>query len=100
MSLKSNQGDRDAVVGAAAGPKSKAGSGDKQFQISSPPISLPKGGGTIRGTGEKFATNPVIGTGSMSVPIATSPGRSGFGQQLPSPVTQVLATGCSVLAGH
>jgi hypothetical protein len=47
-----------------------------------PSISLPKGGGAIRGMGEKFATNPVTGTGSMSVPIATSPGRSGFGPQL------------------
>src|SRR5207253_598983 len=45
-------------------------------------ISLPKGGGAIRGIGEKFAANPVTGTGSMSVPIATSPGRSGFGPQL------------------
>ena len=32
--------------------------------------------------GEKFAANPVSGTGSMTVPIATSPGRSGFGSQL------------------
>jgi RHS repeat-associated protein len=32
--------------------------------------------------GEKFAANPVMGTGSMTVPIATSPGRSGFGPQL------------------
>jgi hypothetical protein len=32
--------------------------------------------------GEKFAANPVTGTGSMSVPIATSPGRSGFSPQL------------------
>ncbi|MCX6543100.1 MAG: toxin [Acidobacteria bacterium] len=32
--------------------------------------------------GEKFAANPVTGTGSMSVPIVTSPGRSGFGPQL------------------
>src|SRR5437764_9515759 len=47
-----------------------------------PVISLPKGGGTIRGIGEKFAANPVTGTGSMTVPIATSPGRSGFGPQL------------------
>src|SRR2546427_640565 len=47
-----------------------------------PSISLPKGGGAIRGLGEKFAANPVTGTGSMSVPIATSPGRSGFGPQL------------------
>ena len=47
-----------------------------------PAISLPKGGGAIRGMGEKFAANPVTGTGSMTVPIATSPGRSGFGPQL------------------
>jgi RHS repeat-associated protein len=47
-----------------------------------PAISLPKGGGAIRGIGEKFAANPVTGTGSMTVPIATSPGRSGFGPQL------------------
>src|SRR3989449_6833543 len=49
---------------------------------STPALSLPKGGGSIRGIGEKFAANPVTGTGSMTVPIATSPGRSGFGPQL------------------
>ena len=47
-----------------------------------PSISLPKGGGAIRGIGEKFAANPVTGTGSMTVPLPTSPGRSGFGPQL------------------
>ena len=47
-----------------------------------PTISLPKGGGAIRSIGEKFAANPVTGTGSMTVPIATSPGRSDFGPQL------------------
>jgi len=47
-----------------------------------PSVSLPKGGGAIRSIAEKFAANPVTGTGSMSVPIATSPGRSGFGPQL------------------
>jgi len=52
-------------------------------QLPEPPtISLPKGGGAIRGIGEKFAANPVTGTGSMTVPIATSQGRSGFGPQL------------------
>ncbi|MCC6916988.1 SpvB/TcaC N-terminal domain-containing protein [Nitrosomonas sp.] len=51
--------------------------------LSSPPqINLPKGGGAIHGIGEKFAANPVTGTGSMTIPIATSPGRSGFGPQL------------------
>lgn len=51
-------------------------------QVRAPAISLPKGGGAIRGMSEKFAANPVTGTGSMSVPIATSLGRSGFGPQL------------------
>jgi RHS repeat-associated protein len=47
-----------------------------------PSISLPSGGGAIRGIGEKFTVNPVTGTGSLSVPLVTSPGRSGFGPQL------------------
>ncbi len=55
-------------------------SGEKNSNL--PAINLPRGGGAIRGIGEKFAANPVTGTGSMSVPIATSPGRSGFGPQL------------------
>ena len=45
-------------------------------------IVLPKGGGAIKGMGEKFAANPVTGTGSTSVPIDTSPGRSGFGPSM------------------
>ena len=55
---------------------------EEQPKVAAPSIALPKGGGAIRGMGEKFAANPVTGTGSMSVPIATSPGRSGFGPQL------------------
>ena len=49
---------------------------------SAPTVTLPKGGGAIRGMGEKFSANPATGTGSMSIPIASSPGRSGFGPQL------------------
>ena len=45
-------------------------------------VSLPKGGGAVRGIGEKFTTNPLTGTGSMSVPIAVSSGRSNIGPQL------------------
>jgi RHS repeat-associated protein len=47
-----------------------------------PQISLPKGGGAIRGIGEKFAANPATGTGSLSVPMALTPGRSGFSPKL------------------
>ena len=52
------------------------------FSMSPPMVTMPRGGGAIRGIGEKVSANPVTGTGSMSVPIATSPGRSGFGPQL------------------
>jgi hypothetical protein len=52
------------------------------FRISAPAVALPKGGGTIRGIGEKFAADPVTGAGTLSVPIFTSPGRSEFGRQL------------------
>ncbi|MBS1789169.1 MAG: toxin [Acidobacteria bacterium] len=50
--------------------------------FTAPTISLPKGGGAIRGMGEKFAANPVTGTGSMSVPLTVSTSRSGFSPQL------------------
>jgi RHS repeat-associated protein len=56
--------------------------GEEQVPFRAPSIAAPKGGGAIRGIGEKFAANPVTGTGSMSVPIALTPGRSGFGPQL------------------
>lgn len=45
-------------------------------------MTLPKGGGAVRGIGEKFAANPVTGSGAVSVPIAMSPGRSGFAPAL------------------
>ncbi|MFE0646966.1 SpvB/TcaC N-terminal domain-containing protein [Streptomyces sp. NPDC059534] len=45
-------------------------------------MSLPKGGGAIKGVGEKFAANPVTGTGAMTVPVAATPGRSGYGPDL------------------
>ena len=54
-----------------AGPPARG----PEFTLSAPAIALPKGGGAIRGIGEKLAANLV--TGWMSVPIATSPGRAG-----------------------
>ena len=65
----------------ATSEPNKAPAEDK-FAVNAPSITLPKGGGAISGIGEKFSANPVTGTGSMSVPIFASPGRSGFGPQL------------------
>jgi hypothetical protein len=47
-----------------------------------PHIALPKGGGALRGIGEKFAANLVTGTGTLEVPIRLSQGRSGSGPTL------------------
>lgn len=73
--------------------REKAGEGNKKTGASPetivgprlpgpPSVSLPKGGGAIRGMGERFAANPVTGTGSLSVPLPTRPGRSEFGPKL------------------
>jgi RHS repeat-associated protein len=70
-----------AEVAASTKPTS-AGSGPESSAFVAPQITAPKGGGAIRGIGEKFSANPVTGTGSLSIPISTSPGRSGFGPQL------------------
>ena len=69
-----------AEADATTNPQTSGESGGPAGQL--PTISLPKGGGAISGMGEKFAANPVTGTGSMSVPIPTSPGRAGFGPEL------------------
>src|ERR1700740_382526 len=55
---------------------------DESFQVTGPRLTLPKRGGALRGIGEKFAANPVTGTGTLTVPIAVSPGRAGFSPQL------------------
>ena len=62
--------------------RNQQGESSANGSINVPTISLPKGGGAIRGIGEKFAANPVTGSGSMSVPLAITPGRAGFAPQL------------------
>ena len=54
----------------------------EQFGVGTPEVSLPRGGGAIRGIGEKFGTNPATGSGSITIPIATSAGRQGAGPSL------------------
>lgn len=47
----------------------------KSNSIEIPTISLPKGGGAIKGIDEKFSVNPVNGTSSFSIPLPFSPAR-------------------------
>ena len=50
----------------------------KSNAIEIPQISLPKGGGALKGIDEKFQVNAANGTASFSIPIPLSPGRNGF----------------------
>jgi RHS repeat-associated protein len=47
-----------------------------------PSISLPSGGGAIRGIDEKLAVSQATGTASLSVGVFTSPARQGFEPKL------------------
>ncbi|NJK30982.1 MAG: hypothetical protein HC927_00460 [Deltaproteobacteria bacterium] len=47
-----------------------------------PALVLPTGGGAIRSIGEQFSVNSITGTSSLTLPIAVSPGRSGFSPEL------------------
>lgn len=50
----------------------------KQASASPTVISLPQGGGALRGIGETFAPDLHTGTGNFTVPIAVPSGRNGF----------------------
>ncbi|MGB3941014.1 MAG: SpvB/TcaC N-terminal domain-containing protein [Candidatus Manganitrophaceae bacterium] len=45
-------------------------------------ISLPQGGGAVRGIGEKFSPDLHTGTGNFTVPVALPAGRNGFQPEL------------------
>jgi len=65
------QGRDQSMWGARA-------SGTESSAPGLPTPNLPKGGGAIRGVGEKFTMAAATGTCTLSVPIAVSPGRAGF----------------------
>ncbi|MEP7107403.1 MAG: SpvB/TcaC N-terminal domain-containing protein [Ferruginibacter sp.] len=50
----------------------------KSNAIEIPSISLPNGGGALKGIDEKFEVNAANGTASYSIPLPVSPGRNGF----------------------
>src|ERR1700686_4548931 len=60
-----------------------SGSSNSDMSPFAPPqVVLPKGGGAIRGIGEKFQANGATGTGKLTIPVPVSPGRSGFGPEM------------------
>jgi hypothetical protein len=72
ISLNDNS---DSSLGTATGQPQASITQSGSF----PTTSLPAGGSSIGGIGEKFKVNAANGTGSLAIPIPTSAGRGGFG---------------------
>ncbi len=71
-----------AAARQSGGSTPRGESAGRAQESTTPSLALPKGGGAIRGIGEKFNFNAVTGTGSWSVPIFTSPCRGDAAPQL------------------
>ncbi|MGB7208380.1 MAG: SpvB/TcaC N-terminal domain-containing protein [Pyrinomonadaceae bacterium] len=54
----------------------------KSNAIEIPKISLPKGGGALKGIDEKFQVNSANGTAAFSIPLPLTPGRNNFSPSL------------------
>lgn len=80
--MNNESGTSRQVISFPNGGNEPATDAERNYISAPPTVSLPKGGSAIKRIGEKFSANPVAGTGSMSVTLATSPGRSGFEPQL------------------
>lgn len=69
----------EAFAATHSAVNTSAKSEDTGFSaIQIPQISLPQGGGAIKGIDEKFEVNAANGTASFSIPLPFSPGRNGF----------------------
>ena len=64
------------------GPKPFASSLAQEGQHQAPEITLPKGGGALKGIDEKLDVNPVTGSSGMSIPLPVAPARGGFSPAL------------------
>jgi RHS repeat-associated protein len=63
-------------------PQNNDGKDSPFYKPSAPTISLPKGGGALKGIDEKFSVNAVNGTAGLELPLPLSPGRGGFSPSL------------------
>ena len=71
---ESNSSNGESKKSSSAFLKTNGGK-TKSNAIEVPSISLPKGGGAIKGIDEKFSVNAVNGTASFSIPLPFSPSR-------------------------
>jgi Salmonella virulence plasmid 65kDa B protein len=89
--MLNDEGPPDGPKKSASGPSDRDSSETSSNSL--PSLSLPRGGGAIRGIDEKFSANPVTGTGSFTIPIFTTPGRAGFYPKLALSYDSVAGNG-------
>ncbi len=70
--------DRDGPRPRSGGSADRETPEQPDFRLPAPAISLPKGGGAIKGIDEQFSVNACNGTASLTLPLPFSPGRDGF----------------------
>lgn len=59
-------------------PQQQGGKESPFYVSNAPAISLPKGGGALKGIDEKFNVNAINGTASLQIPLPLTPGRNNF----------------------
>jgi len=70
------------VSASPTGSGGPASGGELPRASALPAVATPKGGAAIRSIGEKFDVAPATGSGVLTVPLASSPGRAGFAPEL------------------
>ncbi|MGX1507616.1 UNVERIFIED_CONTAM: hypothetical protein RKD43_006241 [Streptomyces graminofaciens] len=65
-----------------AAPRDRAPDEGDRRPATAPSVSLPKGGGALRGIGETFGVAAATGTAGLQIPVPAPQGRSGFGPSL------------------
>jgi RHS repeat-associated protein len=82
-SAGAGRGESDPSSAEARGPAGVGQATDQSDKPSLlPAIATPKGGGAIRGVGEKLSVAAATGSPALTVPLPMSPGRGGFGPQV------------------
>lgn len=68
---------RDATSGSALAELTQENT-TRSNAIEIPQLSLPKGGGALKGIDEKFQVNSANGTAAFTIPLPLTPGRNNF----------------------
>lgn len=77
-----NGGSPQSQLAGSPSPPGRATGAPAPDPLALPSITMPTGGGAIRGIDEKLSIGLATGAANLAVPVFTSPGRQGFGPVL------------------